>query len=194
MSRARKRPRGRSWLLLIAGIVLLAFFLPQFVQRLRYPMAYEAEISAMAGTYSLPPALVAAIVNTESGFDRMAVSSVGAMGLMQIMPPTGEWIYKKLNRSEPFSEEMLYNPEINLTLGCWYLSFLLNRYDGDVVCAVSAYHAGQGNVDSWLREERYSDTGRTVNRFPDTAGATRHYVQKVLNAYEYYSKALEKQK
>ena len=191
MKKKRRRKSGGGLILITLAAVLIAFLLPRAFEKARYPVHYEDEIRSAAGVYGIPPALVAAIVNTESGYDRFAVSNVGAMGLMQIMPSTGEWIHKKLSRPEAFYDELLFEAEASLAYGSWYLNFLLGRYGGEMYTAVAAYHAGQGTVDGWLKDERYSDNGISVSRFPDSAGATRHYVQKVRNAYEYYSKAYE---
>lgn len=104
------------------------------------------------------------------------------MGLMQIMPETGEWIAHKLDW--PFTDETLFDPRANARLGAWYLRFLLDRYDGRVQNAIAAYHAGQGSVDAWLEDARYSSDGLTLERAGSSS--TQHYINKVLSAYENY--------
>jgi len=189
MKRKRKRNSGCGLILITAAAVLIAFLLPRAVRSFRFPVHYVAEIRSAAGVYGIPPALIAAIVNTESGYDRFAESSAGALGLMQILPSTGEWIHNKLMRQEAFHDDLLFDAETSLAYGTWYMNFLLDRYDGEMNAAIAAYHAGQGNVDKWLKNPDYSKDGMTITHFPDTAGATEHYVQKVRNAYEYYTKA-----
>ena len=191
MRKKRQRTLGAAVLLMTAAAVVIAFLLPKLVQKLLYPVAYESEIRQAADTYALPPALIAAVVRTESGYDRFAESRVGAKGLMQIMPSTGEWIHKKLHADGNFSTEILYVADVSLNYGCWYMRFLIDRYAGNLVSALAAYHTGQGTVDEWLKDERYSSGGAALSAFPDGAGATEHYVQKVLKAYEYYSKVYE---
>ena len=149
----------------------------------RYPMTYAPEIRAAAAEFSLDPAYVASVVLAESSFDAEAVSSVGAIGLMQIMPDTGEWIAGKLE-DEPFDVQRLYQPEVNLRYGCWYLRFLLDRYDGDMYTASTAYHQGQGRVDQWLEDPEYSEDGRTLTAI--SSAVTDTYVNRIMESYAHY--------
>ena len=118
----------------------------------------------------------------ESSYRPEAVSSVDAQGLMQILPSTAEWIAGKLD--ETYTEGCLFDPETNIRYGCWYLGFLMRRYDGDMRCSSSAYHAGQGTVDKWLADPNYSSDGKTL----DVIGydSTNTYVNRVLRYYEQY--------
>ena len=169
--------------------VFAVFALPKLVRGIQYPVRYEPEIRAAAAEFGLNPALVAAIAYTESGYRADARSSVGAMGLMQIMSDTGKWIAGKLGEADSFSDGSLFSPQTALRYGCWYLRFLLMEFGGDETCAVAAYHAGQGSVRKWLSDPAYSDDGLTVRAFPDDAPQTRHYIAKVRKAYEYYQNA-----
>lgn len=185
----RKRARAVGALFLLA--ILIACFvcvLPDALEKARYPIVYREWIEEFSNSNGLDPALVAAIVCTESGYDVNATSSVGARGLMQLMPSTAEWIHPKLNKAYDFDEAVLYTVDGSLTYGCWYLSFLSKRYGGDFTSVTAAYHAGQGQVDLWRRDPAYAPDGVHLNAIPESAGATRHYVEKVKKAYEYYSK------
>ena len=146
-------------------------------------MTYAPEIRAAAAEFSLDPAYVASVVLAESSFDAEAVSSAGAIGLMQIMPATGEWIAGKLE-DEPFDVQRLYQPEVNLRYGCWYLRFLLDRYDGDMYTASTAYHQGQGRVDQWLEDPQYSQDGRTLTAI--SSAVTDTYVNRIMESYAHY--------
>ena len=148
----------------------------------RYPMRYEQEIRAAAAEFSLDPAYVASVVLAESSFDPQAVSSDGAIGLMQIVPSTGEWIAGKFD--EAFDVQNLYDPAVNLRYGCWYLRFLLDRYDGDMRTASTAYHQGQGRVDEWLKNPEYSEDGKTLSVI--SSSVTDTYVNRILDNYEHY--------
>ena len=148
----------------------------------RYPMTYAPEIRAAAQEFSLDPAYVASVVLAESSFDAEAVSSAGAIGLMQIMPATGEWIAGKLD--DVFDVQRLYEPSVNLRYGCWYLRFLLDRYDGDMRTASTAYHQGQGRVDEWLQDPQYSQDGRTLTAI--SSAVTDTYVNRIMESYEHY--------
>jgi soluble lytic murein transglycosylase len=147
---------------------------PDWYQRARYPLRYETIVRAHARNYDLPPALLAAVIYTESKFDADARSDAGAVGLMQLLPDTARGIAARTG-GDGFVESDLLDPEINVRYGSWYLRHLLDRYH-DVPTALAAYHAGQGNVDDWLRD------GGGI-RFPET----RHYVEKVLDARQVYA-------
>ena len=186
----RRRQRRRTLLTIFASalIVLIALgawalFGRDRIDFSRYPMTYAPEIRAAAAEFSLDPAYVASVVLAESSFDAEAVSSAGAIGLMQIMPATGEWIAGKLE-DEPFDVQRLYQPEVNLRYGCWYLRFLLDRYDGDMYTASTAYHQGQGRVDQWLEDPQYSQDGRTLTAI--SSAVTDTYVNRIMESYANY--------
>ncbi|HUJ15073.1 MAG TPA: lytic transglycosylase domain-containing protein [Thermoanaerobaculia bacterium] len=117
-------------------------------------------IHEKAQKYDVDPALVAAVIETESRFHPQARSSVGARGLMQLMPRTGRWL----------GATNLYDPEQNIDAGVRYLKYLQDRFDGNLKKAIAAYNGGEGNV------ERYGG----VPPFHET----RMYVKKVLSRYE----------
>jgi soluble lytic murein transglycosylase len=149
---------------------------PTWYERIRYPLRYEAIVRAHARNYDLPPALLAAVIYSESKFDPSARSDAGAIGLMQLLPETARGIAVRTG-GHGFVVDDLLDPEINVRYGAWYLRNLLNRYD-DVPTALAAYHAGQGNVDEWRRQ------GGGI-RFPET----RAYVRRVLDAERVYAEA-----
>lgn len=146
-----------------------------------YPMKYKAEITSLSKQYNVSPAIVASVANVESGFNQAAVSNKGAIGIMQLMPSTAKWLAEKAGVE--YSEEGLKNAEYNLTLGSFYLSFLIKMF-GDEKVAICAYNAGQGNVSTWLSDERYSKDRKTLIEIPFEE--TKNYLFKVLNNYNYY--------
>ena len=185
----RRRQRRRTFLTILASalVVLIALgawalFGRDRADLSRYPMTYAPEIRAAAAEFSLDPAYVASVALAESSFDAEAVSSVGAIGLMQIMPSTGEWIAGKLD--EAFDAQRLYEPSVNLRYGCWYLRFLLDRYDGDMRTASTAYHQGQGRVDEWLQDPEYSEDGKTLSVI--SSSVTDTYVNRIMENYAHY--------
>ena len=123
-------------------------------------------IHAKAQKYDVDPALVAAVVETESRFRTHARSQVGAQGLMQLMPRTGRWL----------GASNLYDPEQNVDAGVRYLKYLQNRFGGNLNEAIAAYNAGEGNV------QRYGG----VPPFRET----RSYVKKVMTRYQQRSQQL----
>lgn len=186
----RRRQRRRTLLTIFASALVVLIALGAWalfgrgrMDLSRYPMTYAPEIRAAAAEFSLDPAYVASVVLAESSFDAEAVSSAGAIGLMQIMPDTGEWIAGKLE-DEPFDVQRLYQPEVNLRYGCWYLRFLLDRYDGDMYTASTAYHQGQGRVDQWLEDPQYSEDGRTLTAI--SSAVTDTYVNRIMESYANY--------
>ncbi len=186
----KHKTRKLPILLILALIAALAFtfVLPRVLERMRYPMKYSDLIVEHSKEFGVPPALTAAICLTESSYRPNALSKSGAMGLMQIMPETGGWIAGILGEGASYAPDSLNNADTSVKYGCWYLSFLMKRYGGDDVATIAAYHAGQGTVDKWFKDERYSN-GSTLTGFPESAPNTRHYVTKVQRAYEYYKKA-----
>ena len=151
------------------------------VERAIYPLEYRDDILKAAEDYNLEPELIAAVIYTESKFDEDAVSSAGAVGLMQLMPDTFEWLVSK--RGESLSQEDLYNPRVNIDYGAYYLSYLYERFeDTNTVCA--AYNAGPTKVEQWLESADYSTDGDTLYSIPYKE--TLNYVNKVENTTEKY--------
>ena len=138
----------------IAVIVALAatggtihFTKPAWYERLWHPLHYKEIVLGHARHYHLDPALLAAVIYQESKFDAAARSDRGAIGLMQLLPATAKGIAERTGGSK-FHVGDLYNPEINVRYGAWYLRHLLDKY-GSERTALAAYNAGQANVDGW---------------------------------------------
>ena len=150
-----------------------------------YPLMFEDMIRKISAEYNLAPSLIAAVIFNESSFRPDVVSSVGARGLMQLMPDTAEWIAHKL-RLENYRFDRMDDPETNIRFGCWYLNYLSTLFNGDPLCVVCAYHAGQGEVSSWLANPLYSTDGITlnINSLPD--GPTKTYAGRVTRDYGIY--------
>ncbi len=152
------------------------------------PSAYMDQIRAAAQENNLKPAFLLAVMLCESSFRTDAQSRVGARGLMQVMPDTAAWIAGKLNESDTYSDELLYDPQVNIRYGSWYLGYLSQRFGGDPVLVASAYHAGQGEVSGWLSDSDYSLDGRTININDMVDGPTKQYAQRVVSAYAIYER------
>ena len=101
----------------------------------------------------------------------------GAIGLMQLMPDTAEWIAGQLE-DPSYSIEAIHEPERNIRYGIWYLSTLQREFDGNDVLALAAYNAGRGNVQSWIREYGWPADFHDIDAIPYKE--TREYVRKVL--------------
>ncbi|HEU4448945.1 MAG TPA: lytic transglycosylase domain-containing protein [Gaiellaceae bacterium] len=161
---------------LVAGLLYVEETLPSWYARLRYPLEYEHIVRGHASNYELDAALLAAVIYRESKFDADARSSSGAIGLMQLLPDTALGI-ASLTEGRRFRVEDLYDPEINVRYGSFYLRRLLRKYE-DERLALAAYNAGQTNVDEWVA------AGGEI-RFAET----REYVDGVLEARDVYARA-----
>jgi soluble lytic murein transglycosylase len=129
---------------------------------------------------NLDPALLAAVIESESKFNPDARSNAGAIGLMQLTPATAKGIAQYTGGSR-FRLSDLTNPDINIRYGAWYLGHLLAKY-GDEQLALAAYNAGQDNVDRWQREH----VGIQFNE-------TKDYVAKVERLQKIYRRAYPSQ-
>ena len=168
-------------LIVLAAGVLLAVALvqeakPGWWERLWYPLRYDHIVRGHARNYGLDPALLAAVIYQESKFKADARSSSGAIGLMQLLPDTAKGIALHTGGTA-FRVDDLYDPEINVRYGAWYLSHLLEKYR-DERTALAAYNAGQDNVDRWRAE------GRGI-----AFAETRHYVKSVEHLRALYRRA-----
>ncbi len=150
-----------------------------------HPIYYKDLIEQYAAENNLKPAFVAAIILNESSFRTDAESSVGARGLMQLMPDTAEWIAGKLDM-DYFHFDFMYDAEMNIRFGTWYLGYLSRLFRGDPVSVASAYHAGQGTVTRWLSDESKTRDGVSLNLDSLSDGPTKTYAGRVTQAYAIY--------
>lgn len=152
--------------------------------RLVFPLYYQEVVEKAARRYNLDQWLLYAMIRVESGFDPQARSSKGALGLMQLMPETARWIAATRGISS-FNPALLYDPELNVEFGSWYLRTLLNEFGGDEVLALAAYNGGGARVRRWLEEERWTGERETLHQIP--FGETRWYVERVLTVRRWYA-------
>ena len=145
-----------------------------------YPNDYKAEVDKYSKKYGVSAELVYAVIRAESKFDKDVVSDKGAKGLMQIIDATADWATEKIE----LSDVDLFDPETNIEIGTYYLSYLLDLYNGNKVCAIAAYNAGPANVDKWLSDKECSKDGKTLDKIPFTE--TEKYVKKVMENIEKY--------
>jgi soluble lytic murein transglycosylase len=154
-----------------------------------YPIPYFDNIREIAFENRVDPFLIAAVIRTESKFNETNVSHAGAIGLMQLMPQTAQWIADK--SGVPYKEPTeLAEPVTNIRLGSWYLAYLQQRYNGNLAAAVAAYNAGPNRVDAWLKAGVWSGKLEESDRIP--VGETRHFVGRVFYNYQKYSEIYRK--
>jgi soluble lytic murein transglycosylase len=171
--------------LLLVGILLYNIFEPK-IDRALYPRHYSEYVSRYAEQYNVPENLIYAVIRTESDFDPNAISSVGAVGLMQMMPSTFRWLSDDM-LGEFLEDGMLYDAETNIRYGVYYLRRLYDRYDSWLT-ACAAYNAGSGRVDTWLKDSSLTDLSGDLipSRIP--IGETKAYVRRVQKAYNAYER------
>ncbi len=152
------------------------------------PYRYRELIETQAQLNNLHPAFVAAIVLNESSFNPQAESSVGARGLMQMMPDTAQWVHGKIGEGAPYSFDLMYDANVNVRYACWYMNFLSERFRGDPVLVAAAFHAGQGTVQNWLSDSKYSQDSQTIDLENMMDGPTKSYCTKIMKSYAAYKK------
>ena len=148
-----------------------------------YPQTYSEYVNNYAEEYDVDPLLIYAMIKAESNFNVNAKSHNGAKGLMQLMENTAVEVSKE-------KEIDLYDPEINIKLGTYYFSQLLDKYDYQIGIALAAYNAGMGNVNTWLERGTIRADGSDLENIPYKE--TNMYVRKILNSYEMYKELYEK--
>ncbi len=131
---------------------------------------------------SVDPYLVAAVIREESAFDPNAVSRAGAMGLMQLLPSTANWVAARMGLTS-YRPEMITDHDTNLRLGAWYLAHLIERFNGNFVFAIAAYNAGPEAVGRWANESA-SNMDEFIESVPFSE--TRFYTKRVLRSYHEY--------
>ncbi|MFP4416180.1 MAG: transglycosylase SLT domain-containing protein [Chitinivibrionales bacterium] len=156
--------------------------MPLPVYSLLYPGSFRNLIEPNAELCEINPDLVSAIMRQESIFDPQIVSPVGAVGLMQIMPYTGEEIAKDLQTD--FAVDSLYKAPVNVRFGTHYIGKLLKQFDNDFTLAIASYNAGPHNVKKWQKINKNDDFDMFVEDIGFTE--TRGYVKKVLANYWTY--------
>ncbi len=177
--------RRLGWVAVLAVVAAAALLYvwrtsPPWFERIRYPLSYSEYIRAHAREHGLDPALMAAVIYQESKFRPTARSTSGAIGLMQLTPSTAHGIAVRTG-GHAFRTNDLYDPEINIRYGAWYLANLFAKYHSERL-VLAAYNAGQGNVDRWRAR------GEGI-QFPETVA----YVDRVEKLKRIYASAWRSQ-
>ncbi|WP_298270937.1 transglycosylase SLT domain-containing protein [Geobacter sp.] len=149
---------------------------------LLYPRAFRDAVTAPAASLGVPEELVFSLMKAESSFSPRAVSPVGAVGLMQLMPATARAL--AVNGTQNGISSHLKEPAFNISLGIRHLRSLLTQYNGNIVSAVAAYNAGSRAVNRWRKSLTYRSEDEFIENIPYYE--TREYVKKVLAGAELY--------
>ena len=164
----------KKWYLVTIIILIFVCITIIIVNEHRYPIFYKKEIKYYANYYHLNASLVMSVVYAESSFDNEAKSNKGALGLMQIMPNTADWIAGELE----ISNYSLFDVDVNLNFGCFYLNYLFSKFNTEIE-VLCAYNAGETNVINWKKNGEI-----TLNNIPFEE--TKNYVNKILKFKKFY--------
>jgi soluble lytic murein transglycosylase len=145
-----------------------------------YPFAFSQPIATWSQNRTLNPFLVISLMRQESRFMPGIVSSAGAVGLMQVMPDTAQWIAQHTS----VGQYDLKDPDDNIKLGTWYLNYTHQTWQGNSLLAVASYNAGPGNVQDWVNRLGITDLDRFVEQIPFSE--TQNYVESVFANYWNY--------
>lgn len=179
-------------LLVFAGVMVF-FFLSDTNYKgakgkfysLLYQQQYGEQVVKYAKEFGVEEPLVYAVIRTESGFRPEVESGAGAIGLMQLMPSTFDWLQERLDGEVIYASDALQDPDINVRYGTYLLSILLKRYENRET-AIAAYNAGTSTVDGWLEDSGLSPDGKMLKSIPYEE--TSNYVDRVTHAYDLYQK------
>ena len=170
-----KRKRIRRIILYAVIVIVIATVAKnafKYINKIIYPLRYEEYIEQYSNEYDIDKFLVMALIKAESNYIFDAHSGK-ASGLMQITESTAEWISEKTN----IEYDNINDPDTNIKMGCFYLKYLIDYYNGDTNLALAAYNAGMGNVNRWLADAAYSKNGNSLDIIP--FGETEKYVEKI---------------
>lgn len=193
MTKAQKRKKARRIRLIvttIAVVVVAALCVAALrwgfdrFSKTAYPLPYQEYVEQYAADYDVAPSLIYAVMVTESSFDPEAVSSAGAIGLMQLTADTFDWARMRMGTADNgMTVDDLYTPAVNIQHGTYVLSLLREDFESTATM-LAAYNAGRTTVLEWLQDERYSTDGKILHDIP--INETRQYVLKVLQTQETY--------
>ena len=182
--RSRKKSNAFLPFLIIFLLVIGCAKLPDISRKYVYPQKYGDLVEKYSAKYGVDKNLVFAVIKTESNFDPSAESDVGARGLMQLMEDAYDWVGYRMEDKRGIDYDSMFVPEYNIQYGTYLLMLLYNEY-GDEETALAAYHSGRGNVNNWLKDGSLSSDGKILDDIP--SAATKHYVSKVMRAYDAYN-------
>lgn len=148
-----------------------------------YPRAYRASVEKWSRKESVPEEFIWAIMKQESQFKRDAISPVGALGLMQVMPMTG-YRMSKIRGESNFTPQQLLEPDMAVEMGSSYLKRLLRKFNDQTPLVAAAYNAGPHRADHWMNAFGHLTVDEFIEHIP--FAETRNYVKKVVNNQQIY--------
>lgn len=179
--KTRRRFSIVIWLAILMFLAVVLTF-PKWIT-VFYPQPHRDLVLNASLEHQVDPYLVFGIIRAESKYQSQARSPVGAIGLMQIMPATGQWIAEQQGLEE-FDPIHLQDPQVNIDFGCWYLASLSAEFDGQIPLVVAAYNAGRGTVQQWIAAQIWNGDPEQLEDIPFEE--TQQYVLNVLKNYQAY--------
>lgn len=147
------------------------------MSEISFPSDFKTVILKYSKKNNLDPYLIYGLILKESRFMHDAVSSKGAKGLMQITDETAKWTANYIGMNN-LSEKNIFDPAVNIELGCAYFSYLLEKYNNNEQVALCAYNAGMGKVGEWLDDPQISSDGKNIDNVP--YAETKQYVEDII--------------
>jgi len=180
-------------IILVASILLgfLVDLIWDGAEKHSHPDDHMQYVRQYAYEYNIPETVILAVIKVESDFDPLAESTMGARGLMQMLPSTFEWLTSDEHLGEHLHKDELFDPEVSIRYGTYYLNYLYQKFDRNMDTALAAYNGGEGNVAKWLADESYSDGNGNLTNIPFEE--TANYVKKVNREIETYKKLYYKE-
>lgn len=175
----------------LSMIGMAVFMLLPAVAKQFYPQKYSEYVVASAKKNGLDPFLVYAVIKVESDFDPNAMSNKNAKGLMQLMDETAKWVSQN-SEMKKIEVNDLYDPELNIQIGCMYLKSLITEFKGNADYALAAYNGGSGNVSQWIKNKQVNTTDDLIKSIPFSE--TRYFLKKVKVSYKRYCLLYRRQK
>ncbi|MBR1676155.1 MAG: lytic transglycosylase domain-containing protein [Clostridia bacterium] len=163
---------------IIAAVIFLALLL--LCKVFVFPKKYSENVCFFADKYGVERNFVYSVIKCESSFKENAVSDSGAVGIMQIMPKTADFISENFFDGKDYD---LFNVDINIEFGVRYIAYLYEKF-GDKRSVLAAYNAGEGNVKKWLSDKKYSVDGVRIDITP--FAETNDYISRVMTVERIY--------
>ena len=151
--------------------------------RFSFPKGFEERVRIFSRKYALDEFLVYSVIREESHFDKEAVSVSDARGLMQLLPSTALETAGKAGLGN-FETPQLFSPDVNLDLGCYYLSWLLEIFEGNFAVSLAGYNGGPTSAKIWYEENGSLAVDEFIEEIPFEQ--SRNYVKKILRSYAAY--------
>jgi soluble lytic murein transglycosylase len=156
---------------------------PTYFNHVRFGPYFNDLVMPLAIEYGFHPLFLYALIRQESLFEGFVSSSAGAIGLMQIIPATGEEVAANLGWPKNYSDADLYRPYVNVTLGVDYLDHQRKIFDGEIYAALAAYNGGPGNAAEWQKlSPDDPDLFLELIRFTET----RNYLRRIYENFNIY--------